>query len=84
MRTQYRFTANLAKSGSANTNFIRIQISFRLDVIPRIADWEGCRESRRCSRDTYSESYITKYTSIRRKTHRLCSSSPSPGLTDAS
>jgi len=27
--------------------------------------WEGCRESRRCSRDTYSESYITKYTSIR-------------------
>jgi len=29
--------------------------------------WEGCRESRRCSRDTYPESYITKYTSIRRK-----------------
>ena len=28
--------------------------------------WEGCRESRRCSRDTYLESYITKYTSIRR------------------
>jgi len=28
--------------------------------------WEGCRESRRCSRDTYPESYITKYTSIRR------------------
>ena len=27
--------------------------------------WEGCRESRRCSRDTYPESYITKYTSIR-------------------
>jgi len=27
---------------------------------------EGCRESRRCSRDTYQESYITKYTSIRR------------------
>ena len=27
---------------------------------------EGCRESRRCSRDTYPESYITKYTSIRR------------------
>ena len=24
------------------------------------------RESRRCSRDTYPESYITKYTSIRR------------------
>ena len=29
--------------------------------------WEGYRESRRCSRDTYSESYITKYTSIRTK-----------------
>ena len=28
--------------------------------------WEGCRESRRCSRDTYPESYIIKYTSIRR------------------
>jgi len=27
--------------------------------------WEGCRESRRYSRDTYPESYITKYTSIR-------------------
>ena len=22
--------------------------------------WEGCRESRRCSRDTYPEFYITK------------------------
>ena len=30
--------------------------------------WEGCRESRKCSRDTYPESYITKYTSIRRET----------------
>ena len=28
--------------------------------------WEGFRESRRCSRDTYPESYITKYTCIRR------------------
>ena len=28
--------------------------------------WQGCRESRRCSRDTCPESYITKYTSIRR------------------
>jgi len=27
--------------------------------------WEGNHESRRCSRDTYPESYITKYTSIR-------------------
>ena len=29
-------------------------------------NWEGYHESRRCSRDTYPESYITKYTSIRR------------------
>ena len=29
---------------------------------------EGCRESKRCSRDSYPESYITKYTSIRRST----------------
>ena len=28
--------------------------------------WEGYRDSRRCSRDTYPESYITEYTSIRR------------------
>ena len=33
-------------------------------VVDRL--WEGCRESRRCSRDTYPESYITKYTIIRR------------------
>ena len=28
--------------------------------------WQGYHESRRCSRDTYSESYVTKCTSIRR------------------
>ena len=37
---------------------------------PRRSDksplWERHHESRRCSRDTYPESYITKYTSIRR------------------
>ena len=27
---------------------------------------EGCRESRRCSRDTYPEAYIAKHTRIRR------------------
>jgi len=32
--------------------------------------WEGCRESRRCSRDTYPDSYVTRYTSIRRKRAR--------------
>ena len=29
--------------------------------------WEVYHESRRCSRYTYPESYITKYTSIRRE-----------------
>ena len=29
--------------------------------------WEGYHESRRCSRDTHPESYITKYDSIRRE-----------------
>ena len=27
-------------------------------------DWEGYHESRRCSRDTYPESYITEYTLV--------------------
>jgi len=36
--------------------------------IPSPPAREGCHESRRCSRDTYSEPYITKHTSIRRKT----------------
>ena len=31
--------------------------------------WEGFHESRRCSRDTYPASYVTKYTSIRRLFH---------------
>ena len=37
----------------------------------RLNFWEGYHESRRCSRDTYPESYITKYTSIRRQYIRL-------------
>ena len=35
-----------------------------LNLVDRLR--EGCRESTRCSRDTYPESYITKYTIIRR------------------
>ena len=31
-----------------------------------IDSWEGFHESRRCSRDTYPESHLTKYASIRR------------------
>ena len=30
--------------------------------------WEEYHESRRCSRDTYPESYITKYTHAKRTT----------------
>ena len=33
-----------------------------------IDSWEGCRESRRCSRDTHPESYIITYTCRRRLT----------------
>jgi len=35
-------------------------------VDPADSGLEGYRESRRCSRETYPVSYITKYTSIRR------------------
>ena len=35
---------------------------------------EGYHESRRCSRDTYPESYITKYTRIRREEGQVSSS----------
>ena len=31
-----------------------------------VGSTEGYRDRRRCSRDTYPEPYITKYTSIRR------------------
>jgi len=33
--------------------------------------WEGYHENRRCSRDTCPESYINKYTSIRREKRKL-------------
>ena len=37
-----------------------------LTEVDRLRLWEGFHERRRCSRDTHPESYITKYTSIRR------------------
>jgi len=43
-----------------------------------LACWEGYHKSRRCSRGTYPESYITKYTSIRRKTLHARSLTPVP------
>ena len=39
--------------------------------------WEGYHESRICSRDTYPESYTTKYTSVRRQTS-VCALNTSP------
>ena len=47
-------------------------MSFHHIIISSYNGWglcEGCRESKRCSRDTYQESYITKYTGIRRLHH---------------
>ena len=43
----------------------------------RLRVWEGYHESKRCSRDTYPESYTTKYTSIRRlMRHCKCGNVP--------
>ena len=38
----------------------------QLNRVGWLNGWEGYHESRRFSRDTYPESYITKYTSVRR------------------
>ena len=54
------------------TNPARATAKFALRSVLELIDsglvglWEGYRERRRCSRDTYPESSITKYTSIRR------------------
>ena len=47
----------------------RLQCIFLLLIMIRIMG--ECHESRRCSRNTYPESYITKYTSIRRLIIRM-------------
>jgi hypothetical protein len=39
-------------------------LGFQVKVLDRLR--VGYHESRRCSRETYPETYITKYTSIRR------------------
>ena len=39
---------------------------YQMIALGLVGSTEGCHESRRCSRDTYPESYITKYTSPRR------------------
>jgi hypothetical protein len=49
---------------------------FAVNLAPGVLDsgcdrlWERCRKSRRCSRDTFPESYTTKNNSIRRKEKR--------------
>ena len=51
------------------TTYAYTATALHIRVQPSFGDRlrEGCRENRRCSRDTYPESYITKYTSIRRE-----------------
>jgi hypothetical protein len=44
------------------------EVAVDAGVIDSRLVWEGYHESRRCSTDTYPESYITKYTSMRRST----------------
>jgi len=51
-----------------------------IERVERGGLWEGYHESRRCSRNTYPESYITKYTSIRRET--VTALSPSETFTE--
>jgi len=60
----------------AHSIYSKLTVCMEVDLSDRRRDhtlagplWEGYHESKRCSRDTYPESYITKYTSIRRKHH---------------
>ena len=48
--------STITRFGNGSTEKYRTLVSY----------WEGCRKSRRCLRDTYPESHITKNTSIRR------------------
>ena len=41
-------------------------VEFNLSIIVYLVIYMMYHESRRCTRNTYPESYITKYTSIRR------------------
>ena len=53
---------------------VRLELPYRLGLKAHASRdhalaeplWEGCRENNRCSRHTYTESYISKYTSIPR------------------
>ena len=62
-----RFKAQLRQRNEGRgTGWGQVQGMTSMDRLR--AGWltEGYHESRRCSRDTYLESYTTKYTSIRR------------------
>jgi hypothetical protein len=53
------------KTEDSNEAWLRVQGSNPQPSF-MVWGWEGYHESRRCSRDTYPESYITKYTSVQR------------------
>ena len=61
-------SAHIRQSRPDSVRGFQVNVFDRIRVgwLTGISFWEGCRESRRCSRDTYPESHITKYTSIRR------------------
>ena len=65
----YTLTPSPATSELRGNNFKKSRTFNRRERVVHsgLIGWEGYHESRRCSRDTYPETYITKYTSIRRK-----------------
>jgi len=64
--TQSRISPSILWYTKKNTT-LTCYGGYRCSITSGMIDsWEGYRESRRCSRDTYPESYITKYTCTRR------------------
>jgi hypothetical protein len=49
------------------------------ELLHQVHRREGCRESRGCSRDTYPESYITRYTSVRGNSAHIRQAGPNSG-----
>ena len=68
MRTRRHRAAGFARSACSARAAIPLGLEAHASRDHTLAGplWEGFRESRRCSRDTYPESYFTEYTSIRR------------------
>ena len=65
MRTHERATS----SNTVRASIIYVHASLRTIIVYSCTFplWAGCCQSRRCSRDTYPDSYFTKYTGIRKK-----------------